>query len=207
MNSKQKEGTLDSVLFQFHREVTKPTPDIVAAWSRMYPEYAADIQAHAVEMLNLDSRADASVPDMESLEAEARSAGINAVFEANQRDAAAPVVCTSLREVAAHAGLSLRELADNIGIARSVVADVNSGAIMPETVSNKFFRVVSSLVKKDFGVLRGLIPKAHVGVMHEAIAFKAAAPPSAGKPRTWRDAINASDMPEDKKAYWLSDED
>src|ERR1700692_1157368 len=145
MNTKQEERTLDSVLFRFHREVTKPTPEIVAAWSRAYPEYAADIQAHAVEMLDLESRADAKIADMESLEAEARSAGINAVFEANQRDATAPAACTSLREAAAYAGMSLRELADKIGIARSVVTDVNSGAILPETINGKFFRMVSPL--------------------------------------------------------------
>jgi hypothetical protein len=42
--------------------------------------------------------------------------------------------------------------------------------------------------------------------MREGIAFKAAAPPSVGKPRSWSDAINASDMPDDRKAYWLSEE-
>jgi hypothetical protein len=208
MNTKQEERSLDAVLFRFHREVSNPTPAIVAAWVRKYPEYASEIQAHAVELLDLESRADAKVLNMENLEAEARSAGINAVYEANQRDAAASTAsCNSLRDAAAQAGLSLRQLADDIGIARSVVADVNSGAIVPETISVKFFRVVSPLVKKDLGVLRGLIPQTPSGVLHEAVAFKAAAPPKAGRPRTWHDAINASDMPDDKKAYWLSDKD
>jgi hypothetical protein len=207
MNTKHEDRSLDAVLFRFHREVGNPTPAIVAAWAREYPEYASEIHAHAVEILDLESRADANVLDMESLEAEARSAGINAVYEANQRDAAAAASCSSLRDAAAQAGLSLRQLADDIGIARSVVADVNSGAIVPETISVKFFRVVSPLVRKDLSALRGLIPQTPSGVLRESVAFKAAAPPKAGKPRTWRDAINASDMPDDKKAYWLSDED
>jgi hypothetical protein len=207
MNIKQEERTLDNVLFRFHREVANPTPAIVMAWSREYPEYAAEIQAHAVEMLDLESRANAKVPDLESLEAEARSAAINAVFEANQRDAAAPAAYASLREAAAQAGMSLRDLADNIGLARAVVADVNSGAIIPDTIGVKFFRIVSPLVKQNSDALRGLVAQARPSVLPQAVAFKAAAPPSAGKPRTWRDAINASDMPDDKKAYWLSDED
>jgi hypothetical protein len=208
MNTKHEDRSLDAVLFRFHQEVGNPTPAIVAAWARAYPEHASEIQAHAVELLDLESRADARVVDMESLEAEARSAGINAVYEANQRDAAASAAsCNSLRDAAAQAGLSLRQLADDIGIARSVVADVNSGAIAPETISAKFFRVVSPLVKKDHGALRGLIPQTPSGVLRESLAFKAVAPPKPGKPRTWDDAINASDMPDDKKVFWLSDKD
>jgi hypothetical protein len=207
MTAKQDERTLDHVLFRFHREVTNPTPAIVVAWSRDYPEYAAEIQAHAIEMLDLESRATAQPPDLASLEAEARSAAINAVFEANQQDAAPPAAYASLREAAAQAGLSLRDLADNIGLARAVVADVNSGGIMPETINVEFFRAVSPQIKQNVEGLRGLVAQPRPIALPQAVAFKAAAAPSVGKPRTWRDAINASDMPDDIKAYWLSDED
>jgi hypothetical protein len=206
MNMKHEENSLDTVLFRFHREVTKPTPEIVAAWARDYPEFASEIEAHAIEMVDLESRADAKVRDIESLEAEARSAGLNAVYEANRRSAAAPAGCASLREAAEQAGTSLRELADKMGIARAVVADVNSGAILRETIIAKFLCVISRLVQKDIETLRGLIPHAPQHEILEGVAFKAGALPSIGKQRTWREAINASDMPDDKKAYWLSED-
>jgi hypothetical protein len=207
MNTKHEERSLDTVLFRFHREVTKPTPEIVAAWSRDYPEYAADIEAHAVETLDLQSRVDAKVADLESLEAEARSAGLNAVYEATRRSASTPVGCASLREAAEQAGMPLRELADKIGIARAMVADVNSGVIMSATVSAKFLRAVSQFVQKDFDTLRSLVAQTRQGAVPEGAAFKSGAIPSVGKPRTWSEAVNASDMPDDRKAYWLSEDD
>lgn len=207
MNATQKERTLDNVLFRFHCEVTEPTPMIVAAWLREYPEFAAEIQAHAVEMLDLKSRADAVIPNLESLEAEARSAGLNAVYEANQRDAVVAAANTSLREAAAQVGTSLRDIADSIGIARAVVADVSSGAILPETINAKFYRVVAPLLRQDAGALRNMVVQTKFTIPSGAVAFKASALPNVGKPRTWREAINASDMPPDKKAYWLSDTD
>jgi hypothetical protein len=205
MTIKHEEGTLDAVLFRFHREVVNPTPAIVAAWSREYPEYAAEIQAHAVEMLDLELRAETEVPDIESLEAEARSAGLNAVYEANRAQEAAPIACASLRDAAKQAGTSLREVADKVGIARAVVIDVDS--IVPETVINKFLRGVSPLLRKDADLLRDVITLTRVRPIPQGLAFKASSQPAAGKPRTWREAIEASDMPDDRKAYWLSDED
>jgi hypothetical protein len=206
VNTKNEEGSLDAVLFRFHREVAKPTPAIVAAWSRKYPEYASEIQAHAVEILDMESRADAKVPDMESLEAEARSAAMNAVYEAKQRSATTRAGSASLREAAEQAGIPLRELADRIGIARAIVVDVNSGAIVPETVNPRFLRAASQMIGKDFDTLCGLIAQVPQGGISQGVAFKAAAPPVTGKPRTWRDAVLASDMSDEKKAYWLSEE-
>jgi hypothetical protein len=207
MKTKHEDRSLDAVLFRFHREVDRPTPEIVAAWRRAYPEYASEIEAHAVELLDVESRADAKVHDLAHLEAEARSAGLNAVYQAKQRRAAAPVRFASLREATEHAGMPLRELADGIGIARSIVADVDSGAISPETIVKKFLRAAGRLVGKDLAALQAIIMQPRQVRMPEGTAFKAAAKPSAGNPRTWREAVLASDMPEDRKAYWLSDED
>ena len=206
MTTKHDERTLDAVLFRFHREVAAPTPAIVAAWSREYPEYASEIQAHAVEMLDLESCANAQVLDLESLEAEARSAGLNAVYEANRLHTATPAAAASLRDAAQHAGTSLREVADIIVIARAVVHDVDSGAIAPETVPNKFLREISPLLGKESDVLRELIVRPRTPIPAQHVSFKASALPTPGKPRTWREAIEASDMREDRKTYWLADD-
>jgi hypothetical protein len=103
--------------------------------------------------------------------------------------------------------MPLQELADKIELARSIVTDVNSGAIFPKTVINKFLRVVSPLVRKDASALRELIAQAKPSAIGEAVAFKAKQAPNTGKPRTWSEAVEASDMPDDRKAYWLSEDD
>ena len=59
MNTKHEDRSLDAVLFRFHREVSAPTPEIVAAWRREYPEHASEIEAHAMEVLDVESRAGA----------------------------------------------------------------------------------------------------------------------------------------------------
>ncbi|MFZ2159801.1 MAG: hypothetical protein WAV72_27280 [Bradyrhizobium sp.] len=207
MNTNHEDRSLDAVLFRFHREVSTPTSEIVAAWRREYPEYASEIEAHAIEVLDMESRAGAEVPDMASLEIKARSAALNAVYEAKRRSASAPVECVSLREAAEQAGMQLRELADKMDIARSVVVDVNSGAIVPETIIAKFLRAAARLVRSDLESLRGMIAQSQPSGVRESIAFKATALPTAGKPRSWSEAINASDMPPDRKAYWLSEEE
>lgn len=207
MNTKHEDRSLDAVLFRFHREVSAPTSEVVAAWLREYPEHASEIEAHAIEVLDVESRAGAEVPNMASLETKARSAALNAVYQAKRRGASARAECASLREAAEQAGMPLRELADKVGIARSVVVDVNSGAIVPETISAKFLRTVAQLVGCDLEALRAIIAQSRPSGMREGIAFKAAALPTAGKPRSWGEAVNASDMPSDKKAYWLSEEE
>ncbi len=207
MNTKHEDRSLDAVLFRFHCEVSAPTPEIVAAWRREYPEHASEIEAHAIEVLDVESRVGAEVSDMASLETKARSAALNAVFEAKRRGASARAQSASLREAAEQVGMPLRELADKVGIARSVMVDVNSGAIVPETISTKFLRTVGQLVQRDLEALRAIIAQSQPGGMREGIAFKAASLPTTGKPRSWSEAVNASDMPSDRKAYWLSEEE
>jgi hypothetical protein len=206
MNTNE-DRSLDAVLFRFHREVAMPTPEVVAAWRRAYPEHAAEIEAHAVELLDLESRVNAEVRDIESLEAKARSAGLNAVYEAKQRRAAAPARHAGLRETAAQAGVPLRDLADRVGIARSIVFDVDTGAIPPETVIVKFLRAASDILGQSVAALQETIAQPRQAGMSGGTAFKASAPPTAGKTRTWREAVLASDMTEEKRAYWLSEED
>lgn len=47
----------DDVLFRFHRVAHAITPDLVEEWTKRYPQFAADIRAHAVEVLDADHRA------------------------------------------------------------------------------------------------------------------------------------------------------
>lgn len=213
MSRKDVNASLDDVLFLFHQEVTEPTPEVVASWMRTYPEYASDIKAHAVEMLDMEARADETVSNLDSLEAKARSAALNAVYQAKQRSEFAQTNFASLREAAEQAGMQLRDLADKIRIARAVVVDVDRGAIDPETVTKKFVRIVAREVGRDFDSLRQTIVHRQRSTLDPyivsratVIAFMSSTVPSFGEPRTWSEAVKASDMTDELKSYWLSEE-
>jgi len=208
MNTEQGKRSLDDVLFRFHCEVTNPTAEIVTAWIREYPDYADDIQAHAAEMLDMESRAQMPAPDLDHREAEARSAALNAVYRAGQAKVAVQSKFSSLREAAALAGTSLRDIADDIDIARSVVSDVDSHAIVEATILRKFVRAVSPKVNQGADDLWAVvISTSRPGTAGVRIEFKSLGPPTGGRQRTWKEAIEASNMTPDRKAFWLSEED
>lgn len=52
-------ATRDEVLFDFHRTADPVTPDLVAQWTERFPQFAEDIRAHAVEIIDMQQRADA----------------------------------------------------------------------------------------------------------------------------------------------------
>lgn len=47
----------DEVLFAFHRYVTHPKPLDVSWWVRAFPQFADEIRAHAVEVIDMEQLA------------------------------------------------------------------------------------------------------------------------------------------------------
>jgi hypothetical protein len=187
--------------------VARPTAEIVTKWIRAYPQYADDIQAHAAEMLDMDSRADIPVADMTHREAEARSAALNAVYRAGKERAAVQPRFSSLREAATLAGTSLREIADGIDLARAVVSDVDSHAIIESTIPKKFARAIAPKVNQSVDDLWVVIVSGQrPGSSAMRIEFKSIGPPTSGRQRTWKEAIEASNMTPDRKLFWLSED-
>jgi hypothetical protein len=187
------ELTLDEVLFEFHKAIDIPTPEVVTRWTLDYPQFADDIRAHAVEII-----------DMEALAAAAESAV--ACTEAPPKTATGGVerVAGTLREVIGSVGLSLPRFADELGIARSIVADVNSGRILVSTVPRRFLRLAAARLDQAIDVLADI-----VGGQKETVAaamLKAVSGPTAGRPVTWAEAVQASDMDDERKAFWLSED-
>ncbi|WP_411901635.1 helix-turn-helix domain-containing protein [Methylorubrum thiocyanatum] len=181
--------TLDDVLFAFHQAVDVPGPDDVARWTKDYPEFADEIRAHAVEII-----------DMEALAADEPSTGETAVAAPAQT-----IVGRTLREVARAGGISLADFADEIDISPAVVSDVNTGRILPGTVTKKFVRLTAGFFRLAIDEVAAVVagPK-------ERPAFamlKARSGHVEGKPVTWEEAVLASDMDEERKAFWLSPED
>ena len=47
MTDHNKVDELDGVLFAFHQACANPSADEIIAWTSRYPQFAADIRAHA----------------------------------------------------------------------------------------------------------------------------------------------------------------
>ncbi len=184
---------LDDVLFGFHQAADVVTPGLVATWTRAYPEFADDIRAHAVEIM-----------DMQLLAASA-SEEPTAAHAPLATPAAAPVPAVdvgTLREAVKAVGSTLREFADGLGIARSIVSDLNAGRIVAGTVPLAFLRLGAERLRLAPDWFEAVVAGSRES--GTAAAFKAAAAPEAGRQRTWEEAVHDSDMDPERKAHWLS---
>ena len=184
---------LDDVLFRFHRAADRVTPELVATWTRAHPEFADDIRAHAVEIMDMQ------------LFAASTSEEPAAFQDPLATQAAAPILAAdvgTLREALKAAGGTLRDFADALGIARSIVSDLNAGRIVAGTVPRAFLRLGAERLRVAPDWFKAVIAGSQES--GRAAAFKAAAAPEAGRQRTWEEAIRDSDMDPERKAHWLS---
>ncbi|MCJ2007048.1 helix-turn-helix domain-containing protein [Methylobacterium sp. J-092] len=179
---------LDDIIFRFHQAAEPLTPELVGDWVGRYPQFADDIRAHAVEIV-----------DMRFL------AGQDAGDEAAPADEpATPVAGTTLRAVAKAAGTSLRDLADDLGIARSIVSDLNTATIETASVRGRFVRLASERLGVTMEWLSTVL--AGPGEASVGAAFKAEGMPGVGRRRTWEEAVRDSDMDAGRKAFWTAEE-
>lgn len=197
------DDTLDEMLFRFHREAKEQsvTPTLVAKWTAAYPHYAEDIREHAVELLDMNFRAAAN----QSKPAVGVDVARMAVPSAAIPGIMPGTAPSSLREALRTVGLSLRDFADDIDIARSVVTDINDGEIVKETIPRRFMRLGAERAGAATDWFRTVVMVTNdKGALP---AFKSNGEPQPGRRRTWEEAIRDTEMDEDRVAFWLSDED
>ncbi len=171
--------TLDDVLFDFHQVEDPISPELLNVWTGRYPQFADEIRAHAVEIM-----------DMELLASTALQSHVGEVV--------------TLRAALQEAGTTLRDFADRLDISRSVVSDINSGRIDPETIPKRFARLGAAQINRAMDWFESIVMSSRETA--PTPAFKAKVAPSAGRQRTWEEAVRGSDMDEDRRSFWLSDE-
>jgi transcriptional regulator with XRE-family HTH domain len=189
-------STLDEVIFEFHTAVDVPTPSDIAHWTDKYPQFADEIRAHAVEMIDMEALAAGESLEMENAVVSLRPVAATSVPTVGGR---------TLREVIRANGMTLPDFADELEISPVIVSDVNTGRILADTVPAKFMRLAARRLVETFDELVATVagPKEipAVGMM------KAKSGQVTGRPMTWEEAVQASDMDDERKAFWLSDEE
>lgn len=193
----------DEVLFAFHRACDVPTVDQIIEWTERYPEFADDIREHAA--IRREWAAHGEEPMAESDElliSRGRSRALNAIY--NAQVAAAPAAAaasahSTFDQLMNARSLTTPQLAREIDIERSVLADMVRGRMLPPITRRLLAAVTSAL-------------KITADEFHRALQHALASPtlghakadrqPTVVQ-RSCEDIIRSSSMPEDRRSYWL----
>lgn len=191
---------LEDVLIRFHEAVEAVTPEVIRAWTTRYPQFADAIRAEALEILDLDHGRLPHVaePAVRDYADKVRNAAHRAA------ELVDPVDVPDLRGALEQHHVDVRTFAGTLGIARSIIADISTGQIVPSTIKPRFRRLGAERLGCARVWFEAVLENSQPRTM--TAAFKASDFPTTGRARTWEEAIRASSMPEDRKAFWLADE-
>jgi transcriptional regulator with XRE-family HTH domain len=193
----------DEVLFAFQQACEQPTAQDILDWTQRFPQFADDIRAHAAIARDWAARRDFPVgePD-EDLLARGRSRVLNALYNAEMASKAVADPSKSFQQLMEKRGIDVPQLARELDIARSVLADlVNGGMLAP-------------VGQKLLAALAGKL-EASVEALEQAVQYALAAPrlghaKADGAPtiiaRPYDEVVRTSNMVLERKAYWLSDD-
>lgn len=193
----------DEVLFAFQQACEQPTAQDIIEWVRRYPQFADDIRAHAAIAKDWAARGRLPVvqPDADML-ARGHSRVLNALYNAEMAVKAVADPSKSFQQMMAHRGIDVPQLARQLDIARSVLADlVNGGMLAP--VGKK----LATALARQFEI--------SIEALDQAVEFALASPrlghaKADGAPtiiaRPYDEVVRTSNMAPERKAYWLSED-
>ena len=127
---------------------------------------------------------------------------LNALYNAEVAAKAAAEPCESFHQVMARRGTDVPRLARELGIARSVLADVVNGGVLPpigQRLVDAFTRALDITVEAFDKALQRALDAPRLG------HAKADAPPTI-IPRPYEEVIRTSNTPPERVEYWLSND-
>lgn len=120
----------DRVLMAFHNECQKPTVEQLLTWIERFPEYADDIRAHAAVARDWVAGVEGTDEEVsQSALDTAYSNALNAIYSARKKEAQANAA-VSFDDIAAARNIDVVDMADEMDIARGVLADLFDGAML-----------------------------------------------------------------------------
>lgn len=202
MSVQNKEARRDEVLFAFHQQCERPTAEQITRWTNRYPEFAEDIREHAAIRMEWNAMDDReALEPSEALMARGRSRALNAVHNAQEAAKTESEVSdeTSFEALLAARGANVPQLARDIDIERSVLADVVTGRVCPP-LGNRLLQALSVALHTTISKVNAAVDHAcaHPRLGHA----KASHAPSVAA-RSYEETIQASAMSSERKAYWL----
>lgn len=203
MTHPRKTEDRDNVLFAFHQECERPTAEQIIAWTKRFPEFADDIRAHAAVAWDWAMRGHLPAEQLDqSLAARGYSQALNLIFDEEHSVQKLAVTCQSFQEMLAAAGKSVPDVARELNIARSVVADLVNGW-MADPIPGRFARGVTAALATTPDLFRSAIRLAQ---QNPYLGHAKADKTPTITPRSGEQIIRESDMSEDRKNYWLCED-
>ena len=195
----------DEVLFAFHRACRKPSAADIVEWISRYPELAEDIRDYAAMLrdANPDLEADVSEED-DVFFARGRSHAINALHEHKAGQARATSLDSRLTfdQLRGRLSLDIPKLAKIVGITRGILSALTTGKMAKPVASRLLKAIIEALqvTPEEFD-------RAHDRALASPTLGHAKGSASATIIRqTCEQIIRDSELPDDRKAYRLSED-
>jgi len=204
MTDQNRIDELDEVLFAFHRACANPSADEIIAWTSRYPQFAEDIRAHAAILKDWAARRNlpADEPD-ELMLARARSRTLDALYNAEvARHLDTSASPRSFEQMMQARDTDVPQLARDLNIARSVLADLVSGGMRAPAGRRLVDALTYALAITEDAFQAALQTALSTPRLSHA---KANETPSI-IPRSYEEIIKDSSMPPERKRYWLGED-
>ena len=204
MTEQNRIGELDEVLFAFHQACANPSADEIIAWTSRYPEFAEDIRAHAAILKDWAARRSlpADEPD-ELMLTRARSRALDALYNAEvaQRSDVNKSQ-RSFEQMMQARGTDVPQLARELGIARSVLADLVSGG-MRAPVGKRLVDALTYALAVTEGAFQAAL---RLALRSPRLGHAKADGAPSIVARSYKEIINDSSMPPERQRYWLGED-
>lgn len=200
-----KTADRDEVLFAFHQECERPSTEQIVAWVNRFPQFAEDIRAHAAVAWDWATQAmDSEVEVAESMSGRAYSQALNIIYAAETSAVPAQTVTRSrtFQQMQAAVGKETYQLARELDVGRTVLADLFNGWMMPP-IRKRLIDAVQSLL----GITRDEFDAAlecALGTPRFGHAKASQTPTVTLRPCD--DIIRNSNMSPVRKRYWLEED-
>lgn len=195
----------DEVLFAFHQACERPTADEIIDWTERFPHFAEDIRAHAAVSRDWAARGSEAVEEPnEAMLANAYSRALNALYNAEVEAASAGAVlpAESFQQMLAERGEDVPSLARALNIARSVLADLFNGGMLAPVGK----RLMDAIVGRVTRTRKAFDDALMIALASPRLGHAKSKAPPGIIPRRYEDIIRDSDMPEERKRYWLAED-
>lgn len=197
----------DEVLFAFHEACPRPTAEELIDWTNRYPQFAEDIRAHAAVARDWDARHELTVEEPSETElARAYSRALNALYKADTEAAAGASDGEYFQDILAVRGMDVpalaRQIGGDIGIRRSVIADLISGRMRPPVgrrFLDAFCRVLAITRDRFSAALEKALATPRYGLAKSDTAPTVNA-------RSYEEVVRDSGMTDDQIRYWLEED-
>jgi hypothetical protein len=205
MTDQIKTADRDEVLFAFHQECARPSAEQIVAWVNRFPQFAEDIRAHAAVAWDWATQAaEREVEVDEILSSRAYSQALNIIYNAETSSAPAnnPTPCRTFQQMQEAASKETYQLAREMDVGRSVLADLFNGWMRPpirkRLVDGLLSLLDTSREEFDFALECALrqprLGHAKADLMPVVVQ------------RSCDEILRESNMSEERKRYWLEED-